>query len=98
MEKPPLHLGVLSFEIFIPASESLKAKRHIIKSLKDRVRHRFNVSIAEIADHDKWQRSGFGVSMINNDKNLIQSVFQEILNLVNQQDEVQLISQAIEFV
>ena len=50
-------VGILKVALFLPASQSLKEKRMVLKSLKDRARSRFNVSIAEIEHHDKWQRT-----------------------------------------
>ena len=50
-------IGVLTLELHLPDSHSLKDKRSVVKGLKDRLRHRFNVSVAEIGGHDTWQRS-----------------------------------------
>lgn len=47
-------IGVLEMQISMPANRSLKDKRQVLRSLKDRVRAGFNVSIAEVADHEKW--------------------------------------------
>jgi uncharacterized protein YlxP (DUF503 family) len=45
-------IGVLTLELKIDHAHSLKEKRHVVKSLKDRLRHKFNVSVAEIEDQD----------------------------------------------
>jgi uncharacterized protein YlxP (DUF503 family) len=50
-------VGVLTLELHIEDAHSLKDKRHVVKSLKDRLRGKFNVSVAEIDFHDLWQRS-----------------------------------------
>ncbi|MEJ7608001.1 MAG: DUF503 domain-containing protein [Bryobacteraceae bacterium] len=50
-------IGVLTLELRIESSHSLKEKRHVVKSLKDRLGHRFNVAVAEIDFQDLWQRS-----------------------------------------
>ena len=65
------HTGQIAFvaiELRIPASASLKAKRRIVKGLKDRIRARLNASVAEIGYHDQWQRALLGVAMIGNDR------------------------------
>ena len=98
MKEAPIHIGVLSLELFIPLSQSLKSKRRVLKSLKDRVHHKFNVSIAEVGAHDKWQRAEVGACMISNDKTLIEKVFQEIRDLAETNHEVQLTNQSTEFV
>ena len=50
-------IGVLTLEIRVENSHSLKDKRQVVKSLKDRLRHKFNVSVAEIDYQDLWQRA-----------------------------------------
>ncbi len=50
-------IGVLTLEIHVESSHSLKEKRHVVKSLKDRLRQRFNVSVGEIDHLDSWQAS-----------------------------------------
>lgn len=61
-------IGVLTLEIHIEDSHSLKDKRHVIKSLKDRLRERFNVSVAEIDYLDSWQRSVVAAVTVANDR------------------------------
>ncbi|HBY59081.1 MAG TPA: DUF503 domain-containing protein [Solibacterales bacterium] len=48
-------IGVLTLELRLPHAHSLKEKRHVVKSLKDRLRNKFNVSVAEIEYQDLWQ-------------------------------------------
>lgn len=50
-------VGVLTLELRLEHSHSLKDKRHVVKSLKDRLRHKFNVAVAEIDGQDLWQRA-----------------------------------------
>jgi hypothetical protein len=50
-------IGVLTLEIVLENSHSLKDKRHVVKSLKDRLRGKFNVAVAEIDCQDLWQRA-----------------------------------------
>lgn len=57
-----MFIGIGKFEIFIPASASLKDKRQVVRSISNVVRKKFNVSIAEVDFLDLWQRSAFGVS------------------------------------
>jgi uncharacterized protein YlxP (DUF503 family) len=49
-------IGVLTLELRLDGSHSLKEKRHVVKSLQDRLRHKFNVAVAEIDFQDLWQR------------------------------------------
>jgi uncharacterized protein YlxP (DUF503 family) len=61
-------IGVLTLEIHVEDSHSLKDKRHVVKSLKDRLRDRFNVAVAEIDGLDSWQRSVVAAVTVANDK------------------------------
>jgi uncharacterized protein YlxP (DUF503 family) len=61
-------IGVLTLEIHVEEAHSLKDKRHVVKSLKDRLRVRFNVSVAEIDGQDSWQRSVVAAVTVSSDK------------------------------
>ncbi len=57
-----MFIGIGKYEIFIPASSSLKDKRQVVRSITHTLRKKFNVSISEVDHLDLWQRSAFGVS------------------------------------
>jgi len=57
-------IGLLSVELFIPHAQSLKDKRMVLRSIKDRLK-KFNVAVAEVAHQDAWQRSGLGIVAIS---------------------------------
>lgn len=76
------HIGILSLDLHIPAAQSLKEKRKVLKSLKDRVRSKFNVSIAELDGHDKWQIATCGIAMIGNDQRYLDGCLQNIVSFV----------------
>ena len=54
----------MSFDLFVPDSRSLKAKRRVIRPVTDGLRHRFRVSVAEVGCHDQWQRSMIAVAAV----------------------------------
>jgi uncharacterized protein len=60
-------IGLLTLEIHIPDARSLKDKRQVLRSLKDRLRAHFNVAVAELEHQETWQRSRVGVVSISND-------------------------------
>ena len=60
-------IGLLTLEIHIPDARSLKDKRQVLRSLKDRLRARFNVAVAELDHQDTWQRAQVGVVSLSND-------------------------------
>lgn len=62
----------MSVELFLESSQSLKSKRRIIKSLLNKLSNNFNVSVAEIAYLDSWQRTAIGLVMISNDSQYLQ--------------------------
>jgi uncharacterized protein YlxP (DUF503 family) len=73
-------VAVLTLEIFVEHSHSLKEKRHVVKSLKDRLRRRFNVAVAEIDGLDSWQRSVVAAVTVANDRVRAEQVLQAVEN------------------
>ena len=76
----------MTLEIYIPDSHSLKDKRQVLRSLKDRLRARFNVAVAELDGQDTWQRAQVGVVTLSNNaahvEQSLQAVFAEAENLL----------------
>jgi uncharacterized protein YlxP (DUF503 family) len=89
-------IGVCQVELLIPESGSLKSKRFVLKSLKTRIRNKFNVSIAEVAENEKWQRTVLGMALVSNDRKLIDGVFNQIVNLINSDLNVEMIDHFID--
>ena len=87
-----MHIGLLTFEIFISESESLKDKRMIINGLKDRLRKRYNVAVAELAYQDKWQRSELGVVTIGNSHKIVEESLHKIFSYLDNNDNFELIN------
>jgi len=73
-------IGVLTLELHLPDSHSLKDKRSVVKGLKDRLRHRFNVSVAEIGGHDTWQRSVIAAVTVAHERPHAEKVLQTVEN------------------
>jgi uncharacterized protein YlxP (DUF503 family) len=71
-------IGVLSLEFFLPACRSLKDKRRILLSFKERVRGRFNVALAEVDFQDVWQRAVVAVVTLNCDRVVVDQVLRRI--------------------
>ncbi len=72
-------VGVLTLELRIPYSHSLKEKRAVLRKVRDRLRARFNVAVAELDHQDVWQRATLGVVSISSSQQLLESVFQQVL-------------------
>ena len=75
-------VGVMTWELHLDGCRSLKDKRHVLKSLKDRLHNRFNVSAAETAHNDLWQRAELTVCVVSNDRTHAQQVLREADRLV----------------
>ncbi|MCU0863323.1 MAG: DUF503 domain-containing protein [Planctomycetes bacterium] len=75
-----LHIGVLQFTLEIPYAETLKDKRNVIKSLKDRLRRSFNVSIAEIEDLDSCTIATLGAVVAGSEIAHLNSTMDHLLN------------------
>ncbi len=61
-------VGVATWQLILPGCQSLKDKRRIVKSLKDRLHQRFNVSAAEVDFQDQWQRAALAASVVSTDR------------------------------
>lgn len=90
-----MFIGICNLELYLPGLTSLKAKRRIIKSLIDRVRGSFNVSISEIAYMDKWQRTQLGIVAVSNDSKFVESILQKIVNKIREDRKVDLLDWGI---
>lgn len=71
-------IGVLTLELSLPDSHSLKDKRHTVKGLKDRLRSKFNVAVAEIDYQDLWQRSLISAVTVSSDHGHAEQVLQSV--------------------
>ncbi len=76
-------VGTVEMSILLRSSQSLKDKRRFVKSLKDRLRNRFEVSVAEVDGQDRVQQAVIGVAVVSNDKRHIESVLTKVVNFTN---------------
>jgi uncharacterized protein YlxP (DUF503 family) len=75
-------VAVGTIELHLPAVDSLKGKRHIIKGLKERVRTRFEVAVAEVDHHDIWQRATLAVACVSHDSRHANEVVSKALDFI----------------
>lgn len=90
-------VGICRIELFIPDSRSLKQKRQVMKALKDRIKSRFNASIAEVDYLDLWQRATLGVAIVSNETQYIERTVAHILNLINLDHRVEVLDHVLEW-
>jgi uncharacterized protein len=81
-------VGIARLTLFVPDSRSLKDKRMVLRRVKDRVRNKFNVAIAEVEDNDVWQRAVIGLAVVGNDGRFVGSALDEVIRFVREQAEV----------
>ncbi|HET7107338.1 MAG TPA: DUF503 domain-containing protein [Candidatus Acidoferrum sp.] len=72
-------VGLLTLELHIADAQSLKDKRQVLRSLKDRLRAHFNVAVAELDFEDTWQRSVIGVVTLANEERHVEEALQKVL-------------------
>jgi uncharacterized protein YlxP (DUF503 family) len=89
-------IGVLQLELSIGDAMSLKDKRRVVKSLKDRIAHGHNVSIAEVGALDEHRRSILGVAMVANDRAYVEGALSKLVDFVRGIGNVDLIDYQIE--
>ncbi len=75
-------IGILQLELLVPEADNLKDKRRVIKSLKDRIAHAHNVSIAEVDALDEHRRAIIGIAMVSNDKRYVEGGLSKLVDFV----------------
>ena len=88
-------VGLCTVELFIPESQSLKDKRQVLLSLKDRLREKFNLSVAEVDGQDLWQKA-VGLACVANEGRYVNQVLDQALNVIRSVPAVEIIQSRIE--
>ena len=91
-------VGVLQVELHIPESGSLKSKRFVLNSLKARLRNKFNVSVAQVDEDERWQRATLGIAMVANERRFLESASNQILNYIEREDQAEVIEHQFEII
>jgi uncharacterized protein YlxP (DUF503 family) len=87
-------LGTL--ELHLPDVDSLKGKRHVLKGLKERVRARFEVAVAEVDHHDMWQRATLAVAAVSHDSRHANEVVSKAMDFIEDNVEGSVIGMTVE--
>jgi uncharacterized protein len=75
-------VGIARVTLYLADSQSLKEKRMVVRRVKDLVRNKFNVAIAEVGELDKWQRAVIGLTVVGGERRFTESVLDEVLRFV----------------
>ena len=92
-----MNVGVCRVSCRLPENASLKDKRRVLKSITSRVRNKFNVSVAEVGDHDLWQLATLGICCVSNDKRFTNEVLSKVVDfIVDGRFEIEILDYEIE--
>jgi uncharacterized protein YlxP (DUF503 family) len=90
-------IGVIQAQLLIREARSLKDKRRVIKSLKDRLANRFNISIAEVGANEAYQQAIIGVAMVSNDHQHVAGALNQVVEFMKNDPRAELTEYQIEF-
>ncbi len=78
-------VGIVRVELHIPAARSLKDKRQVVRSLKDRIREHARAAVAEVDHQELWQRAALGVAVVAADGAQVRSLLDSVRRIVDQE-------------
>lgn len=93
-----MHVGVMRLMLEIPGARSLKDKRQVVRSFKERVKSRLSVSIAEVGHHDKLQIATFGVAVVSEDAGVCEELLGRVTSLASSLPDAILADRATELI
>jgi uncharacterized protein YlxP (DUF503 family) len=91
-----MRVGTCMVELHLPESRSLKNKRQVIKALKDRLRRKFNISIAEIDNRDRWQSAVLGIAVVSADGRFANEILSKSIDAIRNEHRVEVVDYSIE--
>jgi hypothetical protein len=75
-------IGVCQLELFLHENFSLKGKRQVLRSIVQRTRKKFNISISEVEGQDLWQKAVLGICAVGNDRQWVNSILDQVINFI----------------
>ncbi|MBI2882506.1 MAG: DUF503 domain-containing protein [Candidatus Methylomirabilis oxyfera] len=91
-------VGTCRVELHLAGNTSLKGKRRVVKGIKDRIRGRFNVSVAEVDRLNEWQRATLGIACISNNARLVDETLTKVVNLIEADADALILDYGIDLV
>ncbi len=85
-------VGICYLEIYLTEGGSLKEKRQVIKSIIERLRNKFNISIAEIGCQDNIRKAEIGFSAVSNESAHLDSLMEKAINFIDQNGKVEIVN------
>ena len=83
-------------DVHLPGIDSLKGKRQVLKSLKDRLRSRFEVAVAEVDHHDAWQRATLAVACVSHDARHANAVVSKAMDFIEAEIDGNVLDSSVE--
>ena len=94
-----MNTGICRIQIHLPENQSLKDKRRILKSLISKLHNHYNISVAEVDDHDLWQLATLGISCVSNQDQHVDETITSIIKFIAQNyPELEIVDQEIEII
>ena len=90
-------VAVYTIVLLIPESQSLKDKRRTLMQLRDKITRKFNVSMAELDDHNLWQKSTLGIACLANEQRYVNQVLDQVMNTIYQLPRIEVVDCRKEF-
>ena len=81
-------VGIARVTLFLGEAHSLKEKRMVLRRIKDLTRNKFNVSVAEVSENDRWQRAVLGLTLVGSDRRFTESALDEVLKFIRNHVQV----------
>jgi uncharacterized protein YlxP (DUF503 family) len=82
--------------LIIPENDSLKGKRKVVRSLIEKVRHKFEAAVAEVGDNDLWRKAQIGVAVVGNDPQILSTRLNHIMKFMENQHLAEIIDSQVE--
>lgn len=89
-------IGLCRLVLYLPESGSLKGKRRVLESLRQRIRTKYNVSVAEVGQNELWQKAEVGVAMVANESRYVNRVLSKVVDHVQRDHRVELVDYSLE--
>ena len=84
-------VGIVRVELHLPGAQSLKDKRQVVRSMKERIRERVHASVAEVEFQDLWQRAALGIAVVATDGGQVREMLQSARHIVDQYLQAQVL-------
>ncbi len=89
-------IGLCRLVLYLPESGSLKSKRRVLESLRQRIRAKYNVSVSEVGHNELWQKAEVGVAMVANESRYVNRVLSKVVDQVQRDHRVELVDYSLE--